>query len=290
MTLTVPHEPVLLAECLEALSTGLPQDAWVIDATFGAGGHSRALLERGIKVLAIDQDPYANGYANDLKGPNFRFSAGNFRQLEELVFAARIELIGGILFDLGLSSMQLDEAERGFAFRREGPLDMRMDSAGPSAAEVVNKATEEELAGIIYRYGEDRYSRRIARSIVAARKSTEINTTAQLVDAITRAYPPGHRRDHPARRTFQALRIHVNDELVALQEGLEAARRLLTPGGKLVVISYHSLEDRIVKHFFRAQLELRPLTKKPLVAMPEEIERSPRARSAKLRIAIKEAP
>ncbi|UCH24612.1 MAG: 16S rRNA (cytosine(1402)-N(4))-methyltransferase RsmH [Trueperaceae bacterium] len=288
MSLTVPHKPVLLATCLEALTSGLPQDAWVIDATFGAGGHSRELLGSGVKVLAIDQDPDANRYANDFRGPRFRFLVGNFRQLEELVFAAQIEPIGGILFDLGLSSMQLDEADRGFAFRRDGPLDLRMGGVGPSAAEVVNTASEEELAGLIYRYGEERHSRRIARAIVAARKSDEITTTSQLAEAITRAYPPGRRRDHPARRTFQALRIYVNDELVALQEGLEAARRLLMPGGKLVVISYHSLEDRIVKHFFRAQLELRPLTKKPLVPEPEEIELNPRARSAKLRIAVKE--
>jgi len=192
--------------------------------------------------------------------------------------------VAGVLLDLGLSSMQL-EAERGFAFRESGPLDMRMSRHGESAADIVNSYDTETLAELLYRYGEERYSRRIARAIIAARSEAQITRTEQLVEIIQRAYPGGPRRDHPARRTFQALRIAVNDELGALETALAGSERCLLPGGRLVVISYHSLEDRIVKRFIRASTQLEALHKRPLTASRAEIEANPRARSAKLRSA-----
>ena len=199
--------------------------------------------------------------------------------------------VSGVLLDLGVSSMQIDDAERGFAFRQEGPLDMRMSPDSESASDVVNETEQEELAAIIYKYGEERYSRRIARVIVEERKKQKITTTTQLVNLIQRAYPhkpyPNkYRHDHPARRTFQALRIYVNDELGALEDGLKAAHTILTDQGRLVVLSYHSLEDRIVKQTMKGP-SFTMLHKKPVTATEEEIQVNPRARSAKLRIAKK---
>jgi 16S rRNA (cytosine1402-N4)-methyltransferase len=293
MMATAAHTPVMLRECLEALA--LKPGAWYVDGTFGAGGHSRALLEAGVRVLAIDQDPHVTAYAQTLAGAfpkRFKFAAGNFRELDQLAATAQVDPVLGVLLDLGVSSMQLDEAERGFAFRQAGPLDMRMSAAGStakSAAEVVNSYDAETLAAIIYKYGEERYSRRIAQAIVAARREAPLHTTTQLSEVIQRAYPRGPRRDHPARRTFQALRIYVNDELGALQNALAAAERVLSLGGRLVVISYHSLEDRIVKHTLRDAQHLRAVTKRPLTASEDEINTNPRARSAKLRAAEKVA-
>lgn len=286
------HTPVMLAECLEALA--LQQDAWYIDGTFGAGGHSKALLNAGVKVLAIDQDPHAADYVQKLEGAfpkHFRFVTGNFRNLDQFANRAEATPIFGVLLDLGVSSMQLDEAERGFAFRQEGPLDMRMsgNSDRESAADIINSYDGETLAAIIYKYGEERYSRRIAQAIVEARREARLTSTQELSEVIRRAYPRGPRRDHPARRTFQALRIYVNDELGALEDALIAAERLLATGGRLVVISYHSLEDRIVKHTFKNAKTLRALTKRPLTASEQEISINPRARSAKLRAAEKVA-
>src|SRR5690606_8987158 len=179
--------------------------------------------------------------------------------------------------------------ERGFAFRQDGPLDMRMGAEGESAADVVNGYAVDDLAAIIYRYGEERHSRRVARRIVEARAKAPITTTGRLAEVVASAYPPGPRREHPARRTFQALRIHVNDELGALQEGLEGATRLLGAGGRLAVLAYHSLADRIVKQYFRESPRLTPLTKKPLEASADETAANPRARSAKLRVAERSA-
>jgi 16S rRNA (cytosine1402-N4)-methyltransferase len=286
------HTPVMLAECLEALA--LQQNAWYVDGTFGAGGHSKALLEAGVKVLAIDQDPHVMDYAQRLESAfsdRFKFVTGNFRDLDQIATDAAVTPVFGVLLDLGVSSMQLDEAERGFAFRQEGPLDMRMSGSSDreSAAEIVNSYDSETLAAIIYKYGEERYSRRIARAIVEARHQTAFTSTQQLSDIIQRAYPRGPRRDHPARRTFQALRIYVNDELGALEAALAAAERLLAAHGRLVVISYHSLEDRIVKHTFKDTETLQALTKRPLTASEQEISINPRARSAKLRAAEKVA-
>ncbi len=288
MTRDADHVPVMADACLEALRPG--PGTWIVDATFGAGGHARALLEAGANVFAIDRDPGAAERAAAIGDDRLRFARGDFRDLERLLATHGVPAPDGILMDLGVSSMQLDEAERGFAFRQEGPLDMRMSSEGRSAADLVAEASEAELAALLYRYGEERHSRRIARAIVTARDEAPIRTTARLADVVRAAYPSGPRRDHPARRTFQALRIVVNDELGALEEGLEAAARVLAPGGRLAVLAYHSLEDRIVKHFLLASSRMTPLTKRPVVATDEEIHANPRARAAKLRVAEKATP
>ena len=281
-----PHLSVMVEETLDGLR--LQPGGWYVDGTFGAGGHTRLLLERGANVVAIDQDPTAAGYVTTLRAAGLpgelRFVAGNFRDLETLVASAGVTEVHGVLLDLGVSSMQLDEGERGFAFRKDGPLDMRMSESGVSAELVVNDYSLEDLAALIFRYGEERHSRRVARRIVEARESSRITTTARLAEVVSSAYPPGPRREHPARRTFQALRIYVNDELGALQEGLEASARLLVPGGRLVVLSYHSLEDRIVKQFLKDSPRVTPLHKRPLEASPEEVAVNSRARSAKLRV------
>lgn len=291
---TAPHVSVMPVEVMEHLAVA--PGAWYVDCTFGAGGHARALLELGAKVLAIDQDPLA---ASFLEADPFwerhstvgalRFSTGNFRDLERHAFEHDITSVAGVLLDLGVSSMQIDEGERGFAFRHDGPLDMRMSDEGESAASVVNEASMEDLAAIIFRFGEERHSRRVARRIVEERDRAPIETTQRLAEVVASAYPPGPRREHPARRTFQALRIYVNDELGALQEGLEAASRLLGIGGRLVVLSYHSLEDRIVKRFLLDSPRMEPLTKRPLSASEAELAVNPRSRSAKLRAGNKVA-
>jgi 16S rRNA (cytosine1402-N4)-methyltransferase len=284
---TEAHVPVLLDACLEALRPG--PGRWIVDATFGAGGHARAFLDAGAHVFAIDRDPGAAERAAALGSDRLRFAQGDFRDLERLLASHEIPSPHGVLMDLGVSSMQLDEGDRGFAFRKPGPLDMRMGRAGRSAADLIAETDEAELAALLYRYGEERHSRRIARAIVAARDEASITTTARLAEVVTNAYPPGPRRDHPARRTFQALRIVINDELGALEEGLEAAARVLGPGGRLAVLAYHSLEDRIVKHFLRASNRLTPLDKRPRTASGDEIAANPRARAAKLRVAEKDA-
>ncbi len=282
---TRPHAPVMLAECLAHLS--VQPGRWYIDGTFGAGGHTSAILAAGGRVLALDRDPSVRRFldANALHEGRLLFAEGNFSELGAHAEHLGVAPVAGVLLDLGVSSMQLDEAARGFSFRQPGPLDMRMGTTGLSAADLVNHAPQEELASLIFRYGEDRYSRRIARRIAEARASAPIETTEALAETVARAYPPGQRRDHPARRTFQALRIAVNDELGALQGALEALERTLAPEGRAVVLTYHSLEDRIVKHFFKGSASLTPLHKKPLLAGPDEVSRNPRARSAKLRAA-----
>lgn len=288
---TPPHAPVMLAECLANLE--VRAGAWYLDGTFGAGGHTRALLAAGGRVCALDRDPSARRF---LAGAEEQAAAsegrlilieGNFSDLANHAEAAGAAPLAGVLLDLGVSSMQLDEAERGFSFRQPGPLDMRMGASGLSAADLVNSASQEELASLIFRYGEERYSRRVARRIVEARERAPITTTDELAEVVARAYPPGRRRDHPARRTFQALRIAVNDELGALQAALAEAERALEPGGRLVVLTYHSLEDRIVKHTLKNSRQLTPLAKKPLTAGEAETEINPRARSAKLRAAVR---
>ena len=279
-----PHVPVMLKEVMEALA---PQPgATIIDATFGAGGHTRALLRTGAHVVAIDRDPAAADRVAAWSEPRLTFVPGNFRDLDALLAASGAPAPSGVLLDLGVSSMQLDQGERGFAFRHDGPLDMRMSSSGRSAADVVRDASEAELAAILHRYGEERHSRRVARAIVAARSERPIVTTRRLAQVVEAALPgTPSRRDHPARRTFQALRIVVNDELAALEEALEASARVLAPEGVLVVISYHSLEDRIVKQFLKTSVRVVPETKRPVVASDEEIATNPRARAAKLRSA-----
>jgi 16S rRNA (cytosine1402-N4)-methyltransferase len=258
---------------------------WYVDATFGAGGHTAALLAAGGRVLAIDLDPSAAERAAALNDPDLSFRCGNFRDLDRIADEAIEGDVAGILLDLGVSSMQLDEGDRGFAFRHDGPLDMRMGGDGPSAAELIADVGTDELAALLYRFGEERHSRRLATAIVAARAEAPIATTGRLADVVTAAYPARGRRDHPARRTFQALRIAVNDELGALRDALAAAERTLAPHGRLVVISYHSLEDRIVKQHLRDSRTLEAMTKRPLTAEPDEVAANPRARSAKLRAA-----
>ncbi len=289
-----PHVPVMAAEVIEHLA--VTAGGWYADCTFGAGGHTRLLLAAGANVLAVDQDPAAAGHlqadaelAAAAAGGRLRLAKGNFRELESLALTHGVARLAGALLDLGVSSMQFDEEDRGFAYRHDGPLDMRMSGEGESAQDVVNEYEVDELAAIIWRYGEERHSRRVARRIGEAREVARIATTGRLAEVVASAYPPGHRREHPARRTFQALRIHVNDELGALQEGLEAASRLLQPDGRLVAISYHSLEDRIVKRFLKDSPRLEVLLKKPLQPSESEIETNPRARSAKLRVGAKVA-
>ena len=293
-----PHVPVLLAEVLAALAP--LEGARIVDGTFGAGGYSRALLEAGASVVAIDRDPRVMPFADALSvqfPSRFSFVAGAFAELDQLAAGP----IDGVVLDIGVSSMQLDEADRGFSFMREGPLDMRMAAEGDSAADLVNGLEEAELANLLYAYGEERKSRRIAHSIVAARAAQPIATTTELARLIEKTIGRKPGDAHPATRSFQALRIAVNDEFGQLVEGLFAAERLLSEGGRLAVVTFHSLEDRIVKRFFDpekgAPTQSRHLPQvvaeahrwvevakavKPSVG---ETSRNPRARSAILRSA-----
>ena len=310
------HIPVLAAEVIEAL---LPESGKVIvDGTLGGAGHTQLLLKGGAQVIGIDQDPYALERVGRMNLPGLRLVQGNYRDMATLLPAIGITGVDGVLLDIGVSSFQLDDSERGFSYHTEAPLDMRMSQSGQSAADVVNTLGVEELAALIYEYGEERHSRRIARGIVYARDESPILTTTRLAEVIKRSYPGQHARGiHPARRTFQALRIHVNDELGALRAGLDAAASLLVPGGRLAVISFHSLEDRIVKRWMKLHSGqtsrwasrdgdgdrdgadegsaapggpvLTPLHKRPLEASEDEQERNPRARSAKLRVAVRAA-
>lgn len=277
------HLPVMPMEIIAGLEPA--PGKLIVDATLGGAGHARLLLERGASVIGLDQDPFALERARSLGLPNLTVLEGNFRDLESLLEGRAVD---GVLMDLGVSSFQLDDTDRGFSYHTEAALDMRMSQSGPSAADAVNELDQEELARLIYEFGEERHSRRIARAIVEAREKTPIRTTQQLAEIIKRAYPGHHARGiHPARRSFQALRIYVNDELGALQDGLLAATKILKPGGRLAVISFHSLEDRIVKHFVRDSGVLTALSKRPLEATELEIARNPRSRSAKLRVAQK---
>jgi 16S rRNA (cytosine1402-N4)-methyltransferase len=284
----------MVAEVLEHLQPS--RGGVFVDGTVGLGGHARALLEAGAsRLVGIDRDPAAVEMARERLrdfGDRARVVHGDYRQLPAVLDREGLSAVDGILLDLGVSSMQLDEPGRGFSFRRDEPLDMRMDtSAGPTAAEVVAGADEKTLADVIYELGEDRHARRIARAIVAARAVAPIETTGRLADIVRRAVPRrGYTRIDPATRTFQAVRIWVNRELEGLGDCLHAAAARLRPGGRLVVITFHSLEDRIVKHVLRSmqasgEAGLRVLTKRPLVPAAVEIDRNPRARSAKLRAA-----
>jgi 16S rRNA (cytosine1402-N4)-methyltransferase len=280
------HEPVMTAEVVELLG-GRPV---VVDMTVGAGGHAAALLDAGVeRVVGVDRDPEALAVAGERLagyGTRVRLIGARFSEIDEQAVGG---LADGVLFDLGVSSMQLDQGDRGFGYRVEGPLDMRMgegDSpAGPSAADLVNGLPERELADLIYRLGGEPRSRRIAAAIVRRRPITTTDDLAGIVVSAVGKRPGG---PHPARRTFQALRIAVNRELEELSAALPPAAGLLGPGGRVVVISYHSLEDAIVKRTFRGDDRLRVLTKKPLVPGTEERQRNPRSRSAKLRAAERE--
>lgn len=298
-----PHIPVLLRPILDAVA---PVSGTWVDGTFGAGGYTRGLLEAGAdRVVAIDRDPSVFDMARDWAheyGDRLDLHEGNFADLDRIAGGP----VDGVVLDLGVSSMQLDRPERGFSFRADGPLDMRMEAAGPTAADLVNTASEAEIADVLYHYGEERASRRIARAIVARRAEAPFTRTADLAKVIEGCLPrakPG--QSHPATRSFQAIRIAVNDEYGELAAGLEAAERALSPGGRLAVVTFHSIEDRIVKRFLRARSggagrasryapetpEEAPRFTLPVAKAIEpdaaEIAANPRARSARLRVGIR---
>jgi 16S rRNA (cytosine1402-N4)-methyltransferase len=285
------HEPVLVTEVLSLLEPS--RGGLFVDCTVGLGGHARALLEAGAtRVLGLDRDADALRIAQERLrefGDRLELVHGDYRDLGRVLDGHQIAGVHGILADLGVSSMQLDAEGRGFSFRRDEPLDMRMDrSQGPTAAELLTDVSEEDLANVIFQHGEERFSRRIARTIVEARRIGAIATTGQLAQLIRRAVPKrGYQRIDPATRTFQALRIWVNRELERLDGFLADACARLLVGARFAVITFHSLEDRIVKHTFRAlahePVAIRILTRRPLVPDESEVSRNPRARSAKLR-------
>ncbi len=304
------HVPVLGREAVEMLAPKAGET--YVDATFGAGGYSRAILSvGGTRVIAIDRDrtAVAGGFnLVDRSEGRLTLVEDRFSNLAGVCAAEGVTVVDGVVMDVGVSSMQLDQAGRGFSFRLDGPLDMRMGQTGPTAADVVAKASEAELADIIYLFGEERHSRSVARAIIAARKETPITTTRGLADIVARVVRAKPGEIHPATRTFQGLRIFVNEELDELQTALEAAERVLKPGGRLAVVSFHSLEDRIVKNFLnergktgggsrhlpevkQAAPSFRLLTRKPVTPGEDEMTANPRARSAKLRGAERtEAP
>lgn len=304
------HVSVLLEPVIEALA---PRDGGrYVDGTFGIGGYTRALLAAAdCTVYAIDRDPEAVERAGALAaetGGRLIAIEGRFGEMDRLVTGAGANRVDGVALDLGVSSPQLDDAGRGFSFRFDGPLDMRMEKAGPSAADLVNTASEKELADIVFQLGEERYARRVARAVVAARAHGAIQRTGQLAEIVRRVVPSTKSGGiDPATRTFQALRIHVNRELDELDHGLEAAERLLSPGGRLAVVSFHSLEDRRVKTFLRRRSgravgpsrhapaaiagpaegprpTFRVITGRPIGPSDAEAARNPRARSARLRV------
>jgi len=258
----------------------------VVDMTLGAGGHAAALLASGVRrVVGVDRDPTALALASERLssfGDRFRTVRARFSEIDEGDVDGAVD---GVLFDLGVSSMQLDRPDRGFSYREDGPLDMRMGDEGPTAADLVNGLPEKELADLIFEFGEEPRSRRIAGAIVRARSRGRIETTDQLAGVVVSAVGRRPGGPHPARRTFQALRIAVNRELEELAASLPQAVELLAPGGRVIVIAYHSLEDRVVKRTFRDDERLSILTKKPMQPTPDEIRANPRARSAKLRAA-----
>jgi 16S rRNA (cytosine1402-N4)-methyltransferase len=287
------HIPVMTSEVLQHLR---PEGGGVfVDCTVGLGGHARALLEAGAsRVLGLDRDPEALARAEETLAPwsdRIALVHADFRALDEILDRQQMARIDGALADLGVSSLQLDAPGRGFSFGRDEPLDMRMDgSSGDTAADLVARATERELADTIFTYGEERFSRRIARAIVAARQEAPVDTTARLAAIVRRAIPRrGFMRIDPATRTFQALRIWVNRELEGLDRFIEIAVARLRAGARIAIISFHSLEDRVVKHTMRALEQREPLvrvlTRKPVIPTEREVERNPRARSAKLRAA-----
>lgn len=294
-----PHTPVLLGPILSHCA---PVHGVWLDGTFGAGGYTRGLLEAGAdKVFGVDRDPLAFDMAADWVaeyGNRIELVEGVFSKLDDYA-----EDLDGVVLDLGVSSMQLDQAERGFSFQKDGPLDMRMSQSGESAADLVNTASDTEIADILFHYGEERASRRIARAIVRAREEAPINTTLRLADIVRSCLPrPKPGKAHPATRSFQALRIAVNDEYGELFRGLMAAERALKPGGLLAVVTFHSIEDRMVKRFFQArsgkgvsvsryapEIEreepaFEVLTRKAVGPDDDELATNPRSRSAKLRI------
>ncbi len=292
------HEPVMVAEVLEHLAPA--RGGVFVDCTVGYGGHARAVLEAGAsRLIGLDRDPVALADATAALGEfgdRVTLVHANYKRLDDVLDEQGIAGVDGLLADFGMSSMQLDTPGRGFSFRRDEPLDMRMDqTTGPTAAEAISDADERTLADVIYEFGEERHSRRIARAIAGAQLRSPVSTTGQLAEIVRRAVPrKGYSRIDPATRTFQAIRIWVNRELEGLDTFLTQAVRRLRPGGRIVVISFHSLEDRVVKHTLRALqaaggLGLTVLTKRPVVPGDVEADRNPRARSAKLRAAERAA-
>jgi len=304
MSDSISHIPVLGREAVDMLA---PRESGIyVDATFGAGGYSRSILgTQGTRVIGIDRDRSAIAGGFDLvEQSNGRLILveDRFSNLAEICASQGVDAVDGVVMDVGVSSMQLDQAGRGFSFRLDGPLDMRMANHGPTAADVIARASEAELADVIYLFGEERHSRAVARAIVAARKEAPIATTRALADIVSRVVRSKPGDIHPATRTFQGLRIFVNEELDELQLALQAAERVLRRGGRLAVVSFHSLEDRIVKDFFNARGKtgggsrhlpevkqavpsFRLLTKRPVTPGEAEVAANPRARSAKLRAA-----
>jgi 16S rRNA (cytosine1402-N4)-methyltransferase len=300
--MSAPHIPVLLNEVVDAMQPAAGKT--LVDGTFGAGGYTRALLGKGAAVIAFDRDPSARKFADGLPADRFRLVEGRFSELDEETGEAAVD---GVVLDIGVSSMQLDEAERGFSFMRDGPLDMRMAADGPTAADLVNEAEPEEIARILYVYGEERESRRIARAIARRRDEQPFSRTLELAEFIEKTL--GGRRGakvHPATRSFQAIRIAVNEELAELEAGLAAAERALKTDGRLCVVTFHSLEDRIVKTFLAVRAGKTPGGSRHAppahaAAAPSfqllfngaqgpseaELAVNPRARSAKLRAAVR---
>jgi 16S rRNA (cytosine1402-N4)-methyltransferase len=305
-TLSRRHVPVMLDEVLEALA--VRPDGDYLDGTFGGGGYSRAVLDAGPRrLIGLDRDPEAVARGRRLAHESEKFTMleGRFGDMAQHLAEIAIDQLDGIVLDIGVSSQQIDDPERGFSFAADGPLDMRMEADGESAAEVVNHADEQQLASIIYRYGEERASRRIAKAIVERRGQAPITRTGELAKVVAGVLGRRGKID-PATRTFQALRIYVNDELGELERALAAAEQLLRPGGRLVVVAFHSLEDRIVKQFLTtrsgqranpsrhlpdrpedvpAPATFRPLSRRPLTPSDDEVQQNPRARSARLRAA-----
>lgn len=295
------HKSVLFDEAIKALD--LNENKIIVDGTAGGGGHSGEIAKRAKRVISIDQDPDAIAVLNERLGDkeNVTIVHDNYSNIKDIISNLNIEKIDGLLLDLGVSSFQLDTAERGFSFHKDAPLDMRMSKSGLSAYDVVNNYDERQLADIIYRYGEEKFSRRIAANIVKARAKKPIETTFELVDIIKSSMPQKAMRDaHPARRTFQAIRIEVNAELDVLKSTLEDAFDILAPGGRIAIITFHSLEDRIVKEQFAKwcqgctcpkEFPVCVCGKKPkgktfksISPSKEELEENPRARSSRLRI------
>jgi len=306
------HISVLLEECIESLN--IKKNGIYVDGTLGGAGHSKEIVNKLGKeglLIGIDQDKNAISAATEkLKDSkcNIKYVHNNFRHLDKILTELNIEGIDGILLDLGVSSHQLDEADRGFSYMQDGPLDMRMDIRQKlTAKNIVNQYSEEELYRILWEYGEEKWAKRIASFIVDYRKDKEIDTTYELVDIIKKAIPKGARRDgpHPAKRSFQGIRIEVNEELAIIEDTIKTAVKYLRPKGRISIITFHSLEDRIVKNIYKKfqnpctcppqfpicqcgeEQQLKIITRKPILPSKEELELNPRSRSAKLRVAEK---
>lgn len=309
-----PHAPVLLREVVQHMD--MQERKIIVDGTFGAGGHTRALLENSdAVVVSIDRDSFTQPYVEMIQqefGDRFIFVPGRFGDMEHLLAERGIASVDGILLDIGVSSMQLDTPRRGFSFREDGPLDMRMDAdSGRVAADLINHAGEEEIAGVIFKYGDERYSRKIARAIVNARTEAPITRTAHLADIVAQAIGRHHDEIHPATRTFQAIRMWVNEELYELETALHAAEKILAPDGRLLTITFHSGEDKIVKEFINSRCgkaegisrymplpqeysaaqdeTFRWIERKVITPADDELRANPRSRSAKLRVAERTA-